>query len=751
MIFSDFEFINKYPPEYRLSPVFTDETHEFCPNGSSVVWECNKDLSKIWAASPAEWMENEKLRRPSISENSSEGVSDDCVWGDMLPLIESFSGAANPSNGGKRNSSSQNDLKNPDLKPCIDWRQGTPLGNASKALNALLDRENRKISEKYRVLIECWRCMHTAYGLCLYFSEPKLSNSFVYRAECKAFSKVVSRFTWQVHVYQAALNTNGQFKPERYAGVLFVRPWETHLEYLETFKKRKIAEQFYVAPAVVEGYLRPRISIYRSPFHSQSLGFYASSYSIPAFRCIPIFPSEMGSACGHKSLSEALVIQRGRTTFAPHELAMYIISGQGKKEHDGNPNSGLFREPQKDIKPKDQCLCKSSGLKPEDIHSSFKNNNQLYDLSFHLLKLYTGKAKPSDAIYKQLAEVLEAHIYQGLPVVGFVDYKKLYRTKIQDTSTHDFSEKTQDEDFHTILLHSLVKSAGKSKFPSFVFSDTKDLHLLGGAYNVISTENLVTSAIKFEVDAESARARNNSIQQEKRTKLQSDLSDISVKDFRTIPEDLSRREIHQCSEGQGATNDRSPFKALMFNVLSPKEFDFTYMAAIELCTKDMKLTLRDRSQFRGFLLSRLCKNPIESEVHPKFTTALNVFREKMRNLSISRFIWIAETEDKELGFFFDTRLFSATENKRKTQSRLVGVYKKEEIGEVSHIFLSTVDFERKATAGVHMKVDDSRRPVELTIDADGHTAERIKEKIWDAKPGFFDRVCRIFCAANIQE
>jgi len=335
----------------------------------------------------------------------------------------------------------------------------------------------RPKTEPYRILIEAYRGVCKMFGERVYFSEPRLSTSFVYRSEREFLESYDERFAWRVHFYEST-NHNGSHAPGRYGGVLFLRPWNIHCGESRNPAKAKTHSD-EVAPAICEGYLHPPQQIKLSPYFSGCFRDYGQRYGLAPFPSIPFVCAQHGGACGHSVLASALLMSQVDVTLSPYEIAVASARYAKKAavENYGDYTiEGLTLDLGKEI------VCKT-------CHGNFHIE------TFTINDRKNGFIEKADE--QTFAEMICSYLYQGIPVLYPVDYSMLY-SEIKDENLKAPLRRTAAHCFHMILVHSVLRAPGPaySGLPIFVFSDSMNLHEKGSVFHQASARRLLASRLR---------------------------------------------------------------------------------------------------------------------------------------------------------------------------------------------------------------------------------------------------------------
>ena len=430
------------------------------------------------------------------------------------------------------------------------------------------------------ILIQAYRGLKKRYGISIVFSQPELSTSFVYRSEREYLESYSERFAWRVHAYECAFE-GGDVIPVRYAGVLFVRPQSVYYSECSVDFEEEDALQHdeEMAPAICEGYLRPPKSLAQSPFYSCCLKNYARPYNILPFDSIPFMASIFGASCGHSALATAILMSVENPVFSPYELAV------GTAQIRNNATTGYFVD--------------SDGL----------TLNEMKKLMDHYCpsRGYVGNLEigEPDSV-KKFADNISSYLYQGIPVLLPVDHDVLYDYKKSDLDTPTCMPVNEDHDKqkrHMILIHGIVKPGPRdNNIPSFVYSDSTDLHDTGDIFHRATSQRLLSSTISTEPNVD------------KRGKFSYGVC---------FPKGL------QVTEGE----------ALHFAKKVDKDID--------------KLTLRSISQLRGYLFHKVFPEIYRSPHRHRIQ--LQKWREIIREYDVPEFVWVGETPDGSKGVFIDSK------------------------------------------------------------------------------------------------
>lgn len=481
--------------------------------------------------------------------------------------------------------------------------------------------------EIHRVLIEAFRCLREQYGETLVLSDPVRAASFIYRSESALhFPHWDERFPWRVHFYQVACKKDAdtyELAPERYGGFVCVRPWQVHLKAAAAGGKKELAlKHTGVSPAVCEGYLRLRVSQKLSPTETQIARNYSAPYAVDAFDSIPFFSPEIKKSCGYIALAAALTIAGNRHHYSPYELAAVHASIKT------NPNRNHTRQ-ERLYDNEEATFIGKLPLKPIEVRAIIENLDcpnvrgvaeavddvppitLHHDLADSLTQ--TDWRQGGNEFWESFSNLLNNYIYQGLPVLFSVDINKLYSDKTDDALHDELTRKvpTEQSACHLVLIHSLIRGTDKLQQDKsrtiYVVSDTRNLHSTGSVFLKMTAKRLWAAAARPEAPA-------------------------------------------------GKLDEQPEMCYQPLAVCVPTDFQLLWsdLRALSNC----HLELRERSQLRGFLISRVFPTDFLCACAGKsLADEIRKFREKVRMHNSSRYVWIVERRQNGnlFGAILDTR------------------------------------------------------------------------------------------------
>lgn len=566
--------------------------------------------------------------------------------------------------------------------------------------------------EVYRVLVEAFRALREQYGETLVFAKPTPATSFIYRSESALLLPDWNqRFAWMVHFYQVSCKKDGQYHdlaPERYGGFVFVRPWKAHLKAAGRNKRNDALCHKGVSPAVCEGYLRLRVSQNLSPTEIQIARNYGAPYDVDAFDSIPFYSPQIQKSCGYIALSAALTIAGRLRQYSPYELAAIHATMRLKEKGRVKTIKGKFFdnttarffgelniEPIEvpaiisEIKCPDICgVAETIGTIPpkSDVIPEVLSKE-------NIARLKHKKEKDWPTFWKNFTELLNCYVYQGLPVLLSVDATKLYSDR-SDTDLLDESEgniDTKQTNCHLILIHSLIRGTDSLQndpaHSMYGISDTRNLHSTGSVFHKMTAKRLW--AVAARPKAEVTRKNQYGFRP---NRLIQYIAACVPKDFQLLWSDLKLNTPHS-------------------------------------------IHLRDRSQLRGFLISRIFNLEfLSSCASASISEEIRKFREKVRLHNLSHYVWFIERkeQDRIFGIMLDTRCKRIDTHKVKVLLR--GVYIANERTKRLDVFedLSAIQgpgfsgfrhssLKRKVSTGSYSFVERS----DATFDPDGLFADAL--------------------------
>lgn len=572
---------------------------------------------------------------------------------------------------------------------------GEDRSDPSKAWPHLFSVDNKPTDDRLHILAEAWRGLQARFGDTLFFSEPKRVLSFGYRSD-REFLQQSERFGWGVHVYQCAFTCN-DMRTQRYAGFVLLRPWHVHEKCA---RDRGITDLHKdPAPAICEGFLRPPLSVVRSPFFSQCMGFYAAPYDVRPFHSIPFFATGFGADCGHNALAAALIISRSNGIYSPFELAIIEMRHTNAKvqKPDDLPAlratglqhlARIVTDACVDLRPHlDTFKIDSPGVlisynqaleTPQDLHKIamrvfaerlgtyiFQGIPILYSVKLSLLYLDLSDAELwiLEESYSQLEQKRRIGSEAMEQVQRLLEKPELRKLLLLEGGQESFDLRTlngvekalkavllADKTiyFHTILIHSVVRGQNSGSVPILVYSDTRDLHTTGNIFQRVSCARLWLSRARlsdslFKNEAEDASKNQGSW-----------LSRL----HRTLVKRVQSDQV--TPRNSGAT----------FLVCLPGWFDRPYERisgsfsfpptdAVDQPKIRLHVTLRDRSQLRGYVREKLFSEfSAERTTSPSLLASMRELRERLRVIDIPPLVWVVERwtqdvhDDKESHYVF---------------------------------------------------------------------------------------------------
>jgi len=555
-------------------------------------------------------------------------------------------------------------------------------------------------------IVEAYRAMYRSYGTALLFSKPRLSHSLVYRSEREFHEKYDNRFCWLLHFYEAYwCEETKTYESKRYAGMLFVKPKEVHIESLrEEGKEKKAEDHLEVQPAVCEGYLRPPEGLSLSPHVLHCIGDYAHPYGELPFQGIPFTSTRWGSGCGFNALAPAIMMNKYGVTFSPFELAVLAA----EKSHDSKPGT-----PDSDL----------HGLCPQEI-SKLKTN-----MINHLVNEYCG-GHAKNTGYKSghgaqsitaphqlraFSKYLMSYLYQGIPIVMSVDSAKLYPEEDQDSripevpagesaadgavEENEQPESTDESTAHFVLIHGMVLMG--DDIPEVIISDSTDLHKTGNVFLQVSCEQLLECRTIKQEDYKKLQM----LELDELPELKEAIQDRSKRHTNYIvplivpsPQGLEsthndaslllKRIITRNSPVYGILNlvleahfkgnenllqmmsppvvEQKSFLSKPLSVLSKifgsaddgtastanaDEFEKLYLGD---ALGNFQMTLRNISQWSGFMLRRAFGTDVEHKNNHIFQKIIDDFRNWIRDQDLPEYMWICDAPDKSCGVALGT-------------------------------------------------------------------------------------------------
>jgi hypothetical protein len=294
-----------------------------------------------------------------------------------------------------------------------------------------------------------------------------------------------------------------------------------------------------------------------------------------------------------------------RAIFSPYELAIASTT-----EEMTNPDGDDFHTIRglklSSIKPIISRYCKAS-------------------VDYSLVNVAGGDEEPNEEGLRAFAEQVCSFLFQGIPVIYDVDHKRLYG------KPEDFSPKTCEEDFHTILIHSVARTHAQrgDGLPYFVFSDSTDLHTTGRIFRVASCEDLVKARLR---GGQAEKVGTDGHTQKYEAAI---AACMPIHSRSYMPMEKAERRCGQQLPGIPEHDDDIAEAISKYSRVS-----------------EVRPALRSRSQLSGYLLKSIFPSVYESPLRRR--AEIRHIQKILDALEIPDYVWAAETPDRKVTIIIET-------------------------------------------------------------------------------------------------